>query len=340
VWPLSFGEVATLHNTLHLNRSVDMNFSVLTSQFWSLALQGLALGLIYALVSLGYTMVYGVLRLINFANSEVFMVGTFATLYIETHIFGYAISAPSLHGFKLIYTLAAAFLASMLACALLAIVVELVAYRRLRARGANRLASLISAIGVSIFLLEGMRIITISRPMTTPRLLDKWSFGTFHGANFRIDTMMAIVFPILIFFVLDQFVRRSRLGKSIRAVSMSEENSKLMGININRVITLTFCIGGLTTGAAAFLYTTVYENTIFNVGFNMGIAAFTAAVLGGIGNLRGAFFGGLALGLLEQFASAVLGSQWKAITVFTVLVVVLLFKPNGLFGEAVQQTRT
>jgi len=340
VWPLSFGGVATLHNTLHFNRSVDMNFSVLTSQFWSLALQGLALGLIYALVSLGYTMVYGVLRLINFANSEVFMVGTFATLYIETHVFGYAISAPSLHGFKLIYTLAAAFLASMVACALLAIVVELVAYRRLRARGANRLASLISAIGVSIFLLEGMRIITISRPMTTPRLLDKWSFGTFHGANFRIDTMMAIVSPILIFFILDQFVRRSRLGKSIRAVSMSEENSKLMGININRVITLTFCIGGLTTGAAAFLYTTVYENTIFNVGFSMGIAAFTAAVLGGIGNLRGAFFGGLALGLLEQFASAVLGSQWKAITVFTVLVVVLLFKPNGLFGEAVQQTRT
>ena len=340
MWPLSFGGVATLHNTLHLNRSVDMNFSVLTSQFWSLALQGLALGLIYALVSLGYTMVYGVLRLINFANSEVFMVGTFATLYIETHVFGYAISAPSLHGFKLIYTLAAAFLASMVACALLAIIVELVAYRRLRARGANRLASLISAIGVSIFLLEGMRIITISRPMTTPRLLDKWSFGTFHAANFRIDTMMAIVFPILIFFILDQFVRRSRLGKSIRAVSMSEENSKLMGININRVITLTFCIGGLTTGAAAFLYTTVYENTIFNVGFNMGIAAFTAAVLGGIGNLRGAFFGGLALGLLEQFASAVLGSQWKAITVFTVLVVVLLFKPNGLFGEAVQQTRT
>jgi branched-chain amino acid transport system permease protein len=340
VWPLSFGGVATLHNTLHLNRSVDMNFSVLTSQFWSLALQGLALGLIYALVSLGYTMVYGVLRLINFANSEVFMVGTFATLYIETHVFGYAISAPSLHGFKLIYTLAAAFLASMVACALLAIIVELVAYRRLRARGANRLASLISAIGVSIFLLEGMRIITISRPMTTPRLLDKWSFGTFHGANFRIDTMMAIVSPILIFFILDQFVRRSRLGKSIRAVSMSEENSKLMGININRVITLTFCIGGLTTGAAAFLYTTVYENTIFNVGFSMGIAAFTAAVLGGIGNLRGAFFGGLALGLLEQFASAVLGSQWKAITVFTVLVVVLLFKPNGLFGEAVQQTRT
>ena len=228
----------------------------------------------------------------------------------------------------------------MIACAVIAVLVELVAYRRLRARGASRLASLISAIGVSIFLMESMRMVTASRPQTAPRLLEKWSFGEFAGINFRIDTIMAIVAPIVIFLILDQFVTRSRLGKAIRAVSMSEDNSKLMGININRVISLTFLIGGLTTGAAAFLYTTVYENTVFNVGFNMGIAAFTAAVMGGIGNIRGAFFGGLALGMIEQFASAVLGSQWKAVTVFVVLVLILLFKPNGLFGEAVQQTRT
>jgi branched-chain amino acid transport system permease protein len=285
-------------------------------------------------------MVYGVLRLINFANSEVFMVGTFSVLYLQVYILDVPIGAPTLHGFKLVAYLAISLIGSMLACALLAIVVELVAYRRLRARGANRLASLISAIGVSIALLEAFSMITGARGKIAPRLLDKWSFGEVAGANFRIDQVMAIVMPIIIFFLLDQFVTKSRLGKSIRAVSMSEENSKLMGIDINRVITLTFCIGGLTTGAAAFLYTTVYENTVFNVGFNMGIAAFTAAVLGGIGNLRGAFYGGLALGMLEQFASAMLGSQWKAITVFVVLVVILLFKPNGLFGEAVQQTRT
>ena len=317
-----------------------MNFSVVTSQFWSLCLQGLALGLIYALVSLGYTMVYGVLRLINFANSEVFMLGTFATLVIETTVFGYEMSAEPLHGMKLALTLAATFIGTMIFSAILGVLVELVAYRRLRARGANRLSSLISAIGVSIFLLEGVRILTESRPQTAPRLLEKWSLGEFNGANFRIDTVLTVVIPIVIFIILDQFVNRSRLGKSIRAVSMSEENSKLMGININRVITLTFAIGGLTTGAAAFLYTTVYENTIFKVGFSMGIAAFTAAVLGGIGNIRGAFYGGIALGLLEQFSSALLGSQWKAVTVFMVLVIVLLFKPNGLFGEAVQQTRT
>lgn len=317
-----------------------MNFSVITTQFWSLVLQGLALGLIYSLVALGYTMVYGVLRLINFANSEVFMLGTFAVLWIEIELLGHPVTSKPLAGFELIYTMVIALIGSMIACAVIAVLVELVAYRRLRARGASRLASLISAIGVSIFLMETVRMFTESRPQTAPRLLEKWSFGELGGANFRVDTMLAIVSPIVIFVVLDRFVTRSRLGKAIRAVSMSEENAKLMGININRVISMTFLIGGLTTGAAAFLYTTVYENTVFNVGFNMGIAAFTAAILGGIGNLRGAFFGGLALGMMEQFASAVLGSQWKAVTVFVVLVLILLFKPNGLFGEAVQQTRT
>jgi branched-chain amino acid transport system permease protein len=317
-----------------------MNFEVITSQFWSLALQGLALGLIYSFVALGYTMVYGVLRLINFANSEVFMFGTFATLWVEVNLLGNPVATQPLHGFKLVGHLVLALVGSMIACALLAVLVELVAYRRLRARGASRLSSLISAIGVSIFLLEAMRIFTNSRPKTAPRLLEKWTFGEVAGANFRIDTMLVIVAPILIFILLDRFVNLSRFGKAIRAVSLSEENSKLMGININKVVTLTFMIGGLTTGAAAFLYTTVYENTVFNVGFTMGIAAFTAAIMGGIGNIRGAFFGGLALGMVEQFASAILGSQWKAVTVFVILVTVLLFRPNGLFGEAVQQTRT
>ncbi len=317
-----------------------MNFSVIGSQFPSLLLQGLALGMIYSLVSLGYTMVYGVLRLINFANSEVFMIGTFTTLYIQTNMLGYTTTSEPLTGGSLIFAMGISLIGSMIVASVMAVLVEIVAYRRLRAKGANRLASLISAIGVSIFLLEGMSLLTGAQPKSAPRLLEKWSFGEWAGANFRIDTMLAIVIPIIVFLILDQFVTKTRLGKSIRAVSMSEENSKLMGININRVISLTFLVGGLTTGMAAFLYMTVYENTVYFAGFNMGIAAFTAAILGGIGNIRGAFFGGLALGMIEQFASAVIGSQWKAVTVFVVLVVVLLFRPNGLFGEAVQQTRT
>ena len=317
-----------------------MNFSVVTSQFWSLCLQGLGLGLIYSLIALGYTMVYGVLRLINFANSEVFMIGTFAVLYMQINILNHEVTSLPIKGIDLAIALVLSLIAAMIVCALLAILVELVAYRRLRIRGASRLASLISAIGTSIFLSEGMRILTESRPQTAPRLLEKTSFGTLGGANFRIDTVITIIASIAIFVALDQFVNRSRLGKAIRAVSMSEENSSLMGINLNKVIMLTFAIGGLTTGAAAFFYTTVYENTIFNVGFNLGLAAFTAAILGGIGNIRGAFYGGIALGLLEQFASAILGSQWKAVTVFVVLVLVLLVRPSGIFGEAVQQTRT
>ncbi len=317
-----------------------MNFSVIATEFPSLLLQGLALGLIYALVSLGYTMVYGVLRLINFANSEVFMIGTFATLYVQINILGVTNTSEPFRGFKLVYSLVLCLVSSMLVSAFVAVLVELVAYRRLRAKGANRLASLISAIGVSIVLMEWVGLLTGSRPRSGARIMEKSSLFEIGGANFRVDTVLAIILPIIIFVILNRFVTKTRLGKSIRAVSMSEENSKLMGININRVITLTFIIGGLTTGAAAFLFMTVYESTAFTIGFNMGIAAFTAAVLGGIGNLRGAFYGGIALGLLEQFASAIIGSEWKAVTVFVVLVLVLLFKPNGLFGEAVQQTRT
>ena len=317
-----------------------MNLSVISSQFWSLLLQGTALGFIYVLISLGYTMVYGVLRLINFANSEVVMVGTFATVVAQVTILGNAVDSDPLRGWTLVFTLLFAALFSAVACGILGILVELVAYRRLRALGTNRLASLISAIAVSIVLSEVVRILTHSAPVTSPRLLEKWSFGEFAGANFRIDTVLIIITGALVFFALDRFVSTSRLGKAIRAVSMSEENSKLMGINLDRVVSLTFFIGGLTTGIAAFFYTTIYETTQFNVGFNLGLAAFTAAVLGGIGNLRGAFYGGIFLGILEQFASAILGSQWKSVTVFVVLVLVLLVKPSGIFGEAVQQTRT
>ena len=317
-----------------------MNLSVISSQFWSLLLQGTALGFIYVLISLGYTMVYGVLRLINFANSEVVMVGTFATVVAQVTILHNDPLSDPLHGWTLIFTLLFAALFSALTCGLLGVLIELVAYRRLRARGTNRLASLISAIAASIVISECVRILSKSAPVTSPRLLEKWSFGQLGGANFRIDIVLIIITGALIFFTLDRFVNTSRLGKAIRAVSMSEENSKLMGINLDRVVSLTFFIGGITTGIAGFFYTTVYETTQFNVGFNLGLAAFTAAVLGGIGNLRGAFYGGLFLGILEQFASAILGSQWKSVTVFLVLVLVLLLKPSGIFGEAVQQTRT
>ncbi len=311
----------------------------LISQFWQLSFSGIAQGFIYVLISLGYTMVYGVLRMINFANSEIFMVGTFATVVMTRDVLNHPANSGDLHGFTLIFTMVACLIASMLASGGIAMLVELIAYRRLRSRGTNRLAPLISAIGISIVISESVSLMTAGRAVPAPEVLHKTSLVTLLGANIRVDQLMVVIVAPLMFFFLQYFVNNTRLGKGIRAVSMNEETAKLMGINLNRVISATFLIGGLMTGAAAFFFETVYESTKFNIGFSLGLAAFTAAVLGGIGNIRGAFFGGLFLGLLETYASAVLGSQWKSITVFVVLIVVLLFRPNGLFGEAVQQTR-
>lgn len=284
-------------------------------------------------------MVYGVLRMINFANSEVFMYGTFATIIVIRDLFGFTQQSEPATGFRLVYILFLCLAASMLMSGVLSILLELVAYRRLRNRGSNKLAPLISAIGMSIVLAEFMRILTDSRYVGSPRVLEKKSLGTFFGAELRLDNTIIIIAGFILFVSLSQFVQRTRLGKAIRAVSMNEDAAKLMGVNLNFVVSGTFLVGGLMTGAAGFFYVLKYENTSFNIGFELGIAAFTAAILGGIGNIKGAFYGGIALGLLETYASFFLGTQWKAVTVFIVLVVVLYFRPNGVFGEAITQTR-
>jgi branched-chain amino acid transport system permease protein len=304
-----------------------------------LTVGGLSLGFIYVLIALGYTMVYGVLRMINFANSEIFMYGTFATIIVIRDLFGFTQQSEPATGFRLVYILILCLLASMLMSGILSILLELVAYRRLRNRGSNKLAPLISAIGMSIVLAEFMRILTDSRYVGSPRVLDKASLGNFFGAELRVDNVIIVVAGLILFISLSQFVQRTRLGKAIRAVSMNEDAAKLMGVNLNFVVSGTFLVGGLMTGAAGFFYVLKYENTSFNIGFELGIAAFTAAILGGIGNIKGAFYGGIALGLLETYASFFLGTQWKAVTVFVVLVVVLYFRPNGVFGEAITQTR-
>lgn len=314
-------------------------FTVFIDQFWQLTISGIALGFIYVLIALGYTMVYGVLRMINFANSEIFMWGTFGAIVASRDLFRYNQTTEPATGGKLALVLFIQLFAAMAFAAVVSVIVELAAYRRLRARGTNRLATLISAIGMSMVLSETMRLMTDSRPVGSPRILEKVILTEVWGAQIRLDTLITIVAAGAIFVILERFVKLSRMGKAIRAVSMNEDAAKLMGINLNRVITVTFLVGGLATGAAGFFYVTVYEYTKFNIGFTMGLAAFTAAVVGGIGNIRGAFFGGVFLGLAEVYASAILGTQWKAVTIFIVLVLVLLFKPNGLFGEAVQQTR-
>lgn len=315
-----------------------MDFSILWTDFASLLLDGIVVGAIYALVSLGYTLVYGVLRLINFAHSEIFMLGTFASLGVALLLgfdgFGEPLGIAAFIGVFLLIALVAA-----IASGSAAMLLEVVAYRRLRRKNANRLSSLISAIGASLFLVELFRIMTDSKDWDFPRLLDKNVLLEFGTAYLTADKLVVLVGAISLMIILDQIIQKTRLGRGIRAVSQDERTAILMGVNVDRVISFTFLIGGVLAGVGSAFYMLFYEATKFNVGFLLGISAFTAAVLGGIGNIRGALAGSFALGIIQQFSSAVLGYNWRDVVTFIILVLVLLFKPTGLLGEALQKAR-
>ncbi|WP_295661857.1 branched-chain amino acid ABC transporter permease [uncultured Nocardioides sp.] len=331
-----------------------MNFEFLFNNFPELTITGLAFGAIYALIALGYTMVYGVLQLINFAHSEVFAYGTFAALWTVLALGGDA-GVSSGRGIAI---LVAALVAAMLVSAAIALLLERVAYRPLLKRNAPRLIALISAIGASFVLAEllGLRDrvagwfgleeslseyvsgARINRSM--PTLLERKKLFSFFGYDVTVIDVIVIVAAIVMMFALDQFVRRSRLGRGIRATAQDAETAALMGVNSTRAVQVTFLLGGLMAGAAAFLYMLKIETTRFDVGFLLGVKAFTAAVLGGIGNLRGALLGGLVLGVAENWGSALLGSEWRDVVAFVLLVVILLFRPTGILGESLGKART
>ncbi len=307
---------------------------------------GLAFGAIYALIALGYTMVYGVLRLINFAHSEIFMIGTFAALFVLNIV---GLSGP-LSGFALFGMLLLLFVAAMAASGGAAVLLERIAYRPLRRRGASRLAALISAIGASIFLQELFALVVIPDvfdrpqqggrlPVPGPRLVEREVVFSIGNADVRADQLIIVVAAVGMMLLLDQVVNRSRIGRGIRATAQDPESAVLMGVSIDNVVRLTFLLGGAMAGVAGVLYLMEFENTNYFVGFLLGIKAFTAAVLGGIGNLRGALLGGFLLGLVENWGAIFLGSEWKDVVAFIVLVVVLLFRPTGILGESLQQAR-
>ncbi|MGH3803498.1 MAG: branched-chain amino acid ABC transporter permease, partial [Pseudonocardiaceae bacterium] len=225
-----------------------------------------------------------------------------------------------------------------------------IAYRPLRKRGASRLAALISAIGASIFLQELFALIVIPSPLfdrpeqgrlpvPVSRIVDRDVLFTVGNADVRIDQVIIVVAAVIMMVLLDQLVNRSRIGRGIRATAQDPEAAVLMGVNIDTVVRLTFLLGGAMAGVAAVLYVMEFENTNYFVGFLLGIKAFTAAVLGGIGNLRGALLGGFVLGLVENWGAIFFGSQWKDVIAFIILVIVLLFRPTGILGETLQQAR-
>ena len=307
----------------------------LVHQFWSSTIDGLTVGSIYALVALGYTLVYGVLKLINFAHSEIFMIGTFAALFT---LHGLNVTGPQT-GLALVGVLLLCLAAAMAASSGAAVILERVAYRPLRKRGASRLAALISAIGASFFLREVFGIRYGRDLIAFPRVMAKSSLFRIGDGNVRNDKLLVVVAALVLMVVLDRFVARTRLGRGIRATAQDPETAVLMGVNIDRVVLLTFLLGGAAAGAAATMFGVFFEVTQNIIGFVLGIKAFTAAVLGGIGNLRGALLGGLTLGLIENYGASIWGSQWKDVIAFTVLVGVLLLRPTGLLGEALTRER-
>ena len=313
------------------------------NQFLPSTVGGLVFGSIYALIALGYTMVYGVLRLINFAHSEIFMIGTFTSLVVITAI----APASPLTGIALFGVMLLIIVASAAISGGAAMLLEVVAYRPLRRKGATRLTALISAIGASLFLQELFALVIIPwltgnagrNQQSAPRIVDRDTVFTIGNAAVRTDHIIVVVAAVIMMIALDRLVNKTKIGRGIRATAQDPEAAVLMGVSIDNIVRVTFLLGGAMAGVAGALYLMEFENTVFNVGFVLGIKAFTAAVLGGIGNLRGALLGGVVLGLIENWGAIFLGSEWKDVIAFTVLVVVLMFRPTGILGESLQKAR-
>jgi branched-chain amino acid transport system permease protein len=317
-------------------------------QFWDQTRNGLTVGAIYGMIAIGYTMVYGVLQLINFAHSEVFMVGTVITLYAFRN--WYNVHEPA-SGIALYVLLLGAMIPAMFFSGITAVTIERVAYRPLRKRGAPRLSFLISAIGASFTiqylfnLADGHHYIGPLKipallgaaPQPVPRVMEPKPAFSLFGTSISNTAIVVIVVAVAMMVGLDAFVNRTRLGRGIRAVAQDKETASLMGVDIDRVIVTTFFIGGMLAGAAGTLYVAVYPAVpaYWFIGFVPGIKAFTAAVLGGIGNIRGAAIGGLVLGLVESYSVPCFGARWIEVVAFVVLVLVLMFRPTGILGERV-----
>jgi branched-chain amino acid transport system permease protein len=320
-----------------------MDYALLIGIFPQVLLDGILLGFMYALIALGYTMVYGVLEFINFAHSEIFVFGAFVgvEILLSLQAGGWLARLPW------VAVLILVLVAGMLASGALAVTVERIAYRPLRA--APRLIPLISAIGVSFFLQDIIRLFeSIWRNafnLVYPTMdVMNHRFELTSTLDVSVRSLVVIVAALLMLWGLHALVNRTKIGTAIRAVAEDQAAASLMGINVNRIISLTFLIGGAMGGAAGVLFGIQYSLINPYTGFIPGLKAFTAAVLGGIGNIPGAMLGGLVLGLLEAFAASYMslltggafGAEYKDIFAFSVLILILIFRPKGLLGEVVR----
>jgi branched-chain amino acid transport system permease protein len=303
------------------------------TEFAQVLVFGLADGAIYALIALGYTMVYGIIELINFAHGDVFTLGA----YVATAILGFfAVSEDAFSTINLV-ALLLVFPAVMLIMGGINVAIERIAYRPLR--NAPRLAPLITAIGMS-FVLEGFMFLwhgpaTVHVPNILPH--GPGFEGYIGGVFIGFKDIFVLVAAAILVTMLALFINRSKLGKAMRATAQDRDASQLMGININRTIAATFFIGALLAGAGGMIWGLYFNTVSYNLGFRTGLIAFTSAVFGGIGNIPGAALGGMVIGLVAAFSDAYIGSKWTQVVIFGILIGVLVFRPTGLLGMRVPE---
>jgi branched-chain amino acid transport system permease protein len=302
------------------------------ADFYELLLIGITNGAVYGLVALGYSLVYGILELINFAHGDVFMLGGMLVATMTTSLFVLDGGESALVLWPAIIAMLAI---AVVFCGTINTSIELVAYRRLR--HAPRLAPLITAIGMSFVLQNiGLRW-KGARPVSVPSILPRGEIFTIGGVTYTWDKLIVLLVTVPVLVLLIGLVQRTRQGKAMRATAQDRDAAAMMGINVNRTISFTLLIAGGLAGSAALLYALYVTNVRFNEGFRLGLIAFTAAVVGGIGNLPGAVLGALLIGLIETFNNGLSwyapGSDWTTTIIFGVLILVLVFRPEGLLGE-------
>lgn len=296
-----------------------MDMGSFAQQFAQQVINGLSLGSIYALIALGYTMIYGIIKLINFAHGDIYMLGAY---------FGFV--ATTMLGLSFLPALVFA----MLAAALAGIIIERVAYRPMR--NAPRIAILITAIGVSFFLEYGMILIATPQPRTFPAVFDATVFH-FAGLVVNSQQIVILVSALLLMAGLTYIVNYTKAGKAMRAVSFDADAARLMGINIDKVISMTFALGSALAAAGGVLVGIYYNSIDPLMGMMPGIKAFVAAVLGGIGIIPGAMLGGVILGMVEAMVSGFFSSTFRDAAAFAILIIILLYRPSGLLGKNVKE---
>ena len=301
-------------------------FDVLLQQ----VINGVSLGAMYALLALGFTMVYGIIELINFAHFNVFMVGSFVGLWVFEAM-GFSGQSQVLYGLPLIGVLLVGLVVVMLASGFLGVAIERVALRPLR--GVSGTAPMITTIGVSYILFNVILLTVGANTLNYANPLPKvsWDIGE---ATLRLREVLLWVVSLALMLGLHFFVRHTKMGKAMQATAQDQEAARMMGVDVDRVVVMAFFLGSALAGAAGMIFGLYYNYTSFIIGYTAGLRAFTAAVLGGIGNIPGAMLGGVLIGLIESLCGQYLEVRWTDVIIFSILVLVLVFRPTGLFGRA------